>query len=119
MSAGSIGTAQILMLSGIGNKTELAELGIESTVDLPDVGEHLQDHPMLTNYFTVGTNDTADNLFRNQTLFNATLQQWLDTKTGLFTDSPATGLGFIRLPANSSIFQNASDPSAGEGFPVS
>ena len=102
------------MLSGIGNKTELAKVGIKPVVDLPDVGEHLQDHPMLANYFLVNSNATTDNISRNTTLFNATLQQWIETKTGQFTDSPATGLGFLRLPANSSIFQNASDPSAGK-----
>ncbi|CAD1470259.1 unnamed protein product, partial [Heterotrigona itama] len=43
LSAGSVASPQILMLSGIGPKEHLAEMGIETVVDLP-VGENLQDH---------------------------------------------------------------------------
>lgn len=115
LSAGTLNTPQILQLSGIGNKTELAKLGIKSTVDLPDVGEHMQDHPILSNYWTVSATNTTDDLIRNPALFTTTLQQWTVNHTGPFTDPPATGVGFIRLPANASIFKNVSDPSAGPG----
>lgn len=43
LSAGSIGSPQLLMLSGIGPKQHLYEMGIPSVVDLP-VGKNLQDH---------------------------------------------------------------------------
>jgi choline dehydrogenase-like flavoprotein len=35
LSAGVFGTPQLLMLSGIGNKTTLNQFGINSTVNLP------------------------------------------------------------------------------------
>jgi len=44
LSAGAIGSPQVLLLSGIGPKDELAEVGVECLVDLPDVGKHLKDH---------------------------------------------------------------------------
>nr|CAH7724673.1 unnamed protein product [Callosobruchus chinensis] len=43
MSAGSLNTPQILMLSGVGPKQELTKHGIPVLADLP-VGENLQDH---------------------------------------------------------------------------
>lgn len=43
MSAGSINTPQIMMLSGLGPRQELAKHGIPVLKDLP-VGENLQDH---------------------------------------------------------------------------
>jgi choline dehydrogenase len=42
--AGAIQSPQILQLSGIGNKTELEKLGIKVNVNLPGVGENLQEH---------------------------------------------------------------------------
>ena len=43
LSAGTFNTPQLLMLSGIGDKTALAAQGIDSVVDLPGVGANLQD----------------------------------------------------------------------------
>ncbi|KAK7035857.1 choline dehydrogenase [Favolaschia claudopus] len=44
VSAGVFQSPQLLMLSGIGNSTQLNEFGIETVVDLPGVGSNLQDH---------------------------------------------------------------------------
>ncbi|KAK0076520.1 hypothetical protein PV325_005251 [Microctonus aethiopoides] len=44
LSAGAINSPQLLMLSGIGNETHLRENNIEPIVDLPGVGQNLQDH---------------------------------------------------------------------------
>jgi choline dehydrogenase len=47
LSAGVIGSPQILMLSGIGPADHLRKLGIDVACDLPGVGENLQDHLMV------------------------------------------------------------------------
>ena len=39
--------AQILMLSGIGPAAQLAFHDVSPLVDLPGVGEHLMDHPVV------------------------------------------------------------------------
>lgn len=44
LSAGAVGSAQLLLLSGVGPRQELAALGIECRVDSPHVGKHLKDH---------------------------------------------------------------------------
>ena len=44
LSAGAIGSPQLLILSGIGPRTELEAVGIECRVDSPHVGKHLKDH---------------------------------------------------------------------------
>lgn len=47
LSAGTIGSPRILMLSGIGSEKELSQLGIPLAVNLPGVGRNYQDHPLL------------------------------------------------------------------------
>ncbi|MEU2715686.1 GMC family oxidoreductase N-terminal domain-containing protein [Streptomyces sp. NPDC007205] len=46
LTAGTIGTPQVLMLSGIGPQAHLRQLGIDIVTDLPGVGANLHDHPM-------------------------------------------------------------------------
>lgn len=53
VSAGSFQTPQVLELSGIGNKSRLQALGIETKIDAPGVGENLQDHAIITTIVEV------------------------------------------------------------------
>jgi choline dehydrogenase-like flavoprotein len=47
LSAGAIGSPQILQLSGLGPAALLREHGVEVLADLPEVGANLQDHLQL------------------------------------------------------------------------
>jgi choline dehydrogenase len=53
LSAGSIGTPQILQLSGIGPAAHLLSKGVQLTHDLPGVGANLQDHLQIRAVFKV------------------------------------------------------------------
>ena len=53
LSAGAIGSPQILQLSGIGPGALLAKHGIDVALDLPGVGENLQDHLQIRAVFKV------------------------------------------------------------------
>lgn len=114
LSAGSVATPQLLMLSGIGNKTHLASVGIKGIVDLPDVGQHMQDHPLLPNAWYVNDTYTYDDVIRNQTLAGLDMQTWRETRKGQFSSPPLSQIGWFRLPDNASIFQTYPDPSAGK-----
>ncbi len=46
LSGGAINSPQLLMLSGIGSKSELSAHGIDVVHELPGVGQNLQDHIM-------------------------------------------------------------------------
>ncbi|XXG67269.1 hypothetical protein AAC387_Pa06g0657 [Persea americana] len=50
VSAGAIGSPQLLMLSGIGPARQLQKLGIKVTVDQPLVGQGMSDNPMNAIY---------------------------------------------------------------------
>ncbi|APW36028.1 choline dehydrogenase [Rhodoferax koreense] len=53
LCAGSIGSPQILQLSGIGPAELLQGLGIQPEIDLPGVGANLQDHLQIRAVFKV------------------------------------------------------------------
>ncbi len=48
LSAGAIGSPQLLMLSGVGPSDHLGEHGIQTIIDAPGVGQNLADHPLLS-----------------------------------------------------------------------
>ncbi|TRM59622.1 hypothetical protein BD626DRAFT_408793 [Schizophyllum amplum] len=77
LSAGSINTPHILELSGIGQEDVLSAVGIDQLVDLPGVGENLQDHAMVIIAYEI-TNDTVTlgDLATNSTLAAEQLALW-------------------------------------------
>ena len=62
LCAGSIGSPQILQLSGIGPGALLAERGIDVLHELPGVGENLQDHLQIRAVFKVNGVATLNTL---------------------------------------------------------
>ncbi|KAJ6615857.1 aryl-alcohol oxidase precursor [Mycena sp. CBHHK59/15] len=110
LSAGAIGTPQILLLSGIGAVKDLAALGIKSIVNNPSVGRNLSDHPLLINTWFVNSTGTFDSITRNATLAAADVAFWEATQTGLLVDSPLAHLVWSRVPDGSF---SVVDPAAG------
>jgi len=55
LSAGTINSAKILMLSGIGNSSKLADLDIDSIMDLPGVGKNIRDHTVINFVYFLPT----------------------------------------------------------------
>ncbi|KAH9481208.1 Pyranose dehydrogenase 1 [Psilocybe cubensis] len=117
ISAGAIGTPQLLMLSGIGNSTALNHLQVTSTINNPSVGANLSDHLLIPNVFEVDDTGTLDIIFRNATAAAAALTQWSGNKRGIYSNTVASFYGFTRFPSNDSIFESTPDPSAGQNTP--
>ena len=62
LSAGSIGSAQILLLSGIGAADSLKQNGVDVMHDLPGVGANLQDHLQIRSVYKVKHAKTLNTL---------------------------------------------------------
>ncbi|CAE6481256.1 unnamed protein product [Rhizoctonia solani] len=97
LSAGSFQTPQLLELSGIGNATILRQNGIGPLVDLPGVGENLQDHLFLASSYELKPGRTTLDILRNNASYAAAAQaQYAATHDGIYTSSTSI-LSFINL----------------------
>ena len=65
LTAGAVGSVQILMRSGIGDAKELSKLGIAPKINLPGVGHNLQDHLQLRLIYKVKGIKTLNETYRN------------------------------------------------------
>ena len=95
LSAGAIGSPQILMLSGIGAGDELSQHGINVVSDLQGVGKNLQDHLQARPVFktTLSTINTETNNIFKQGLIAA---QYALTQRGPMTMAASLGTGFLK-----------------------
>ena len=98
LSAGAIGSPQLLLLSGIGEPSELREAGVTARHELPGVGRNLQDHPFVTLIWEVSGEDTLYGADKPRHL-----AEWLLRKSGKLTSTVAEVCAFTRtrggLPA--------------------
>ena len=65
LTAGAVGSPQLLQLSGIGPAALLQQHGIAPVVDAPGVGENLQDHLQLRMAFKVSGVKTLNTMANN------------------------------------------------------
>ena len=102
VSAGSINSPQILMLSGIGEPQALAAHGIEVKAALPGVGQNLQDHAAALLIF--GRADESP-LVRNMRADRLALgvAEAFALGTGFMTDLPGGITGFVKTDPSKSM----------------
>ena len=95
LCGGAINSPQILMLSGIGPAAHLREMGIAPLLDLPGVGQNLQEHPIALSFWAAAGPVTFDSKLRLDRLALAAAQWQLFGK-GSMAQSPMSVQGFVR-----------------------
>ncbi len=91
LAGGAINSPQLLMLSGIGPASALEAHGLPVVVDLPAVGQNLQDHPAVPIVFRTHRDNTLDSA---ETLAN--LLRYVFFRRGPFTTTVCEAAGFLR-----------------------
>ena len=96
LALGSIGSPQVLQLSGIGSGALLQERGIPVAHELRGVGENLQDHLQLRTAFKVKNVVTLNQ--RVHSLFGKAMMglEYVAFRTGPLTMAPSQLGGFTR-----------------------
>ena len=95
LSAGAIGSPQILMLSGVGDTKELKKHGINVIKNLPGVGKNLQDHLQARPIFKtdLSTINIETNNFFKQSMIAL---QYALSRTGPMTMAASLGTAFLK-----------------------
>lgn len=100
LSAGAFQTPQVLELSGIGDATLLKSVGVTPLVDLPAVGENLQDHLYIAQDWELKDGHHTWDELRNDPAFAAKqMEQYQGPKhDGIYASQPGI-LTFVPLDA--------------------
>ncbi|KXN84481.1 Choline dehydrogenase, mitochondrial [Leucoagaricus sp. SymC.cos] len=120
LSAGSIMTPHILLHSGIGGRGDLKALGIPVLLHNPSVGQNLSDHPFFTATFGLVPNSIDLGPWSNidPALQTQAIELWKNNRTGPDVALLASDhVAWLRLPDNSPLFKQFSDPSSGPDAP--
>jgi choline dehydrogenase-like flavoprotein len=89
LAAGSIGSTQILLLSGIGPAAHLQEHGIPVVLDRPGVGANLQDHLQLRMIYKVDGITTLNERYHAPLGFARMLAEYALFRRGPLTMAPS------------------------------
>ena len=97
VSAGAFGTPQLLQLSGIGNADQLSAMGIKPILNLPGVGQNLQDHIDYVQSWTA-PGDTATFGASPRGIKNvvSAMGQWRRERSGMITSTIASAGAFLK-----------------------
>ena len=96
LSAGAIGSPQLLQLSGIGPSALLAEHDIAVVTDLPGVGENLQDHLQIRSIYRV-TGAKTLNTMANSLMGKAKIGlEYVARRSGPMSMAPSQLCAFTR-----------------------
>jgi choline dehydrogenase len=99
LSAGAINSPQVLMLSGIGPKDHLTEKCIETKVDLPGVGQNLQDHLDAIVQHRCKSRESYSIAFALIPRYVKAAFNYMFNRKGLFTSNVAEAGGFDKTPS--------------------
>ncbi|KIF80011.1 GMC family oxidoreductase [Noviherbaspirillum autotrophicum] len=95
-AAGAVGSPQILQLSGIGPASLLQQHGVPVALDLPGVGENLQDHLQLRMAFKIRGAKTLNTMANNWVGKMRIGMQYLASRSGPMSMAPSQLGAFTR-----------------------
>ncbi|EJC99692.1 alcohol oxidase [Fomitiporia mediterranea MF3/22] len=126
LSAGAVHSPHILMLSGVGPAAHLRDNCIPLVHDLPGVGQHLMDHPVVNLRFRLNRGESLmyvePRAFLEVFRMLPKLAQWVLKGTGPLTSNVAEAVAFVRsddpkLFMPSELTEDIEDTTSGSNAP--
>ena len=100
LSAGTYGSPQLLLLSGVGPADELAQIGVSPVLDRPSVGRNLQEHVNCFVTFELTQPLSLQPMLRADRVTWSSLR-WALTRTGAMASFPTSIAAFLRIEPGS------------------
>ena len=99
VTCGTYGSPAVLMRSGIGAKADLEALDITCLVDLPGVGQNLQDHQLIFIYYELNQAGLTDDerVNHDPNAYENGAREWREKKSGWLAQFPFGSFAFARL----------------------
>ncbi|GIX15370.1 MAG: choline dehydrogenase [Paracoccaceae bacterium] len=95
LSAGAIGSPQILQLSGVGDPARLRPLGIAPVIESPEVGANFHDHPHAPVVLTLGMGHSYGISWLGIPMILRDALRFLYRRRGLFASNIIEAGGFV------------------------
>lgn len=118
LCAGAIDSPRLLLVNGIGPKSELQSVGVTTKKDLSGVGKHLQDHVLA--FMSVEVDGALNDRWAfesDENLMSEAAALWKKDKTGAFAlQQSCLWGGFLKHPALESFPEYKALPAATQQF---
>ncbi|KAF7121619.1 hypothetical protein CNMCM5793_009090 [Aspergillus hiratsukae] len=95
LCGGSLGSPQLLELSGIGSRSVLESIGVEVLVENDNVGENLQDHIGAAHMFEVEDPVLLGPDLRDPSNFQAAMEEYQTSRTGPLSKGGISNLAYL------------------------
>lgn len=116
VSAGAFQSPQLLMVSGIGPESELAENNITTISNLPGVGKNMEDHILVGVNYLVDVTTSA--VLQNNTIAQQYEEMYRKNGSGLLSNTGADYLGWEKLPERYRANMSAASLEALDKYPA-
>ncbi|KAI0883342.1 GMC oxidoreductase [Annulohypoxylon maeteangense] len=97
ISAGAVNSPRLLLLSGVGPKTDLLSLGIPVVVDNPEVGLNFFDHHYIVMMFNATPNIITSTQLQDPTILAPFLAEYKENGTGPLSTTGSSSFFAERL----------------------
>jgi choline dehydrogenase len=98
LSGGAINSPRLLMVSGIGPKDHLADVGVHLVADSPDVGSNFFDHHLVVNMFEAPSHIVTSSAFSDPTTLAVLMEEYKTNGTGPLSTPGSSTFVTERIP---------------------
>ncbi|KAJ9308475.1 CAZyme family AA3 [Paecilomyces variotii] len=95
LCGGTLGSPQLLEVSGVGSPSVLKSIGVEALIENENVGENLQDHIGVVHMFETSDPTLLGPSLLDPVVFKAAMEEYLRSRSGPLAVGGITNLAYL------------------------